>query len=117
MRQFFGMSQRGHLEEAVSGLKNPQFIMLLSNSDQFESHVKTLEKLFPKIPSIGCIGMSYAATIAEKGVGVIAFYDGVSASANVLEQVSVMPVKYIHRMEEDIQKINGTQKDTVCIDF
>ena len=52
MRQFFGMSQRGHLEEAVSGLKNPQFIMLLSNSDQFESHVKTLEKLFPKIPSI-----------------------------------------------------------------
>ena len=117
MKQFFGMSQRGHLEEAVSGLKNPQFIMLLSNSDQFESHVKTLEKLFPKIPSIGCIGMSYAATIAEKGVGVIAFYDGVSASANVLEQVSVMPVKYIHRMEEDIQKINGTQKDTVCIDF
>lgn len=117
MRQFFGISQRGHLEEAVSGLKNPQFIMLLSNNDQFEAHVKALEKLYPNVPSIGCIGMSYDTRIAEKGVGVIAFYDGVSARANVLEQVSLMPVKYIHRMEEDIQKVGGSGKDTVCIDF
>ena len=33
MRQFFAMSQRGDLAEAVSGLKNPQFIMLLSNNN------------------------------------------------------------------------------------
>lgn len=117
MRQFFGMSQSGNLEEALRGLKNPQFIMLLSNKDQFESHVKALEKIFPRIPSIGCIGMSYSTRIAEKGVGIIAFSDGVVASANVLEQVSVMPVKYIRRMEEDIQKVKGNERDTVCIDF
>lgn len=117
MRQFFGMSQSGNLEEALRGLKNPQFIILLSNKDQFESHVKALEKIFPRIPSIGCIGMSYSTRIAEKGVGIIAFSDGVVASANVLEQVSVMPVKYIRRMEEDIQKVKGNERDTVCIDF
>ena len=43
MRQFFGSSQRGDLAEAVRGLRNPQFIMLLSNNDQFESHVSALE--------------------------------------------------------------------------
>ena len=117
VRQFFGMSQHGNLEEAVSGLHNPQFIMLLSNDNQFEAHVKALEKLYPGVPSIGCIGMSYQTRIVENGVGVAAFYDGVSAAANVLEQVSVMPVKYIHRLEQDLQRVGSSGRDTVCIDF
>lgn len=111
------MSQRGDLADAVRGLSNPQFIMLLSNGEQFEAHVRELERLYPGIPSIGCIGMSYDIKIVEKGVGVIAFTDGVTAAANVLENVSVMPVKYINRLEEDVRKVNGSQKDTVCIDF
>lgn len=53
MKQFFGMSQGGNLQEAVRGLKDPQFIMLLSNSDQFEAHVKKLEELYPGVPKIG----------------------------------------------------------------
>ena len=61
--------------------------------------------------------MSYDTRIVEKGVGVIAFTDGITAAANVLENVSVMPVKYINRLEEDVRKVNGSQKDTVCIDF
>lgn len=117
MKQFFGMSQDGNLQEAVHGLSNPQLIMLLSNSDQFEEHVKKLEALYPNVPSIGCIGMSYDDRIVEKGVGIIAFYDGVTAAANVLEEASTMPVKYIERLEQDVKKVNGTQKDTICIDF
>lgn len=117
MQQFFGKSQSGNLSEAVNGLKSPQFIMLFSNDSQFETHVKALEKLYPNVPSIGCIGMGYNTGVIETGVSVIAFFGGVSATANVLEQVSVMPVKYIHRMEEDIVKVNASQQDTVCIDF
>ena len=117
MQQFFGMSQSRNLSEAVNGLKSPQFIMLFSNNPQFEAHVKELEKLYPNIPSIGCIGMGYHAKVVESGVSVIAFCGEISATANVLEQVSVMPVKYIHRLEEDIRKVNASQKDTVCIDF
>ncbi len=74
MRQFFGMSQSGNLQEAVRGLKSPQLIMLLSNNEQFEEHVKKLESLYPHVPSIGCIGMCYDTKVVEKGVGVIAFY-------------------------------------------
>jgi len=111
------MSQNGDLQEAVRGLKNPQLIMLLSNGDQFEKHVAELEKLFPKIPSIGCIGMSYDTRVVEKGVGIIAFLDGVAAAANVLEEVSTMPVKYIERLKQDVKTVNGSSRDTVCIDF
>ena len=116
MRQFFGMSQSGNLEEAVRGLKAPQLIMLMSNNEQFEDHVKKLESLFPGVPSIGCMGMCYDVRVVEKGVGVVAF-EGVSATANVLEEVSTMPVKYIHRLQEDVRKVGASREDTVCIDF
>ena len=111
------MSPHGNLEEAVQGLYNPQFIMLLSNTEQFEAHVQALERHFPGVPSIGCIGMSYQIDVVEHGVGVIAFFDGISAAANVLEQVSTMPVRYIHRLEQDMQAVGGNSRDTVCIDF
>ena len=117
MKQFYGMSPRGNLEEALQGLYSPQFIMLLSNADQFEDHVQALERRFPGIPSIGCIGMSYQIGVTEHGVGIIAFSDGVSAAANVLEQVSSMPVKYIQRLDRDVQTVGASGRDTVCIDF
>ncbi len=117
MKQFYGMSQKGDLREAVRGLENPGLIMLMSNGEQFAEHVEELEKLYPGVPSIGCIGMSYDTGVVEKGVGIVAFTQGVTAAANVLEQVSSMPVKYIQRMEQDVQKINASSKDTVCIDF
>ncbi len=117
MKQFYGMSQRGNLDEALNGLRNPEFIMLLSNDSQFEAHVKALEQHFPGVPSIGCIGMCYQAGVVENGVGIIAFTDGVTAAAGVLEEVSTMPVKYIQRMERDMQAVGGSGGDTVCIDF
>lgn len=117
MRQFFGKSQSGNLQEAVRGLSTPQFIMLLSNKGQFEAHVKKLEALYPHVPSIGCIGMSYDTQVVEKGVSVIAYYDGITAATNVLEEVSVMPVKYIERLKADVRRINSSKEDTVCIDF
>lgn len=117
VKQFFGMSQGGNIKEAIHGLSNPQLIMLLSNNEQFEAHVQELEQLYPRVPSIGCIGMSYDTKVVEKGVGIIAFYNGVTATANVLEEVSSMPVKYIKRLEQDIEKVGASQRDTICIDF
>ena len=117
MKQFFGSSQRGDLKEAVRGLQNPQLILLMSNQEQFETHVQELERLYPRVPSIGCIGMSYDTKIVEKGVGVVAFGEGVSAVANVLEQVSTMPVKYIERLQRDVRMVSASQKDTICLDF
>lgn len=117
MRQFYGKSQYGDLKEAVRGLSNPQFIMLFSTKELFEAHVQELEKLYPGVPSIGCIGMFYDTRVVENGVGVIAFSDGVRAAVNVLEEVSVMPVKYIDRLIQDVRKVNGSSEDTICIDL
>ena len=89
----------------------------MSNNNYFDEHVKELEKLYPGVPSIGCIGMCYDTGVVEEGVGVAAFTDGVRVSADVLEQVSTMPVKYIRRLEQSVREVGGTGRDTVCIDF
>lgn len=117
LKQFFGKSHSGDLNEAVRGLSKPQLIMLMSNKEQFEEHVKKLEALYPGVPSIGCIGMSYDTSVVEQGVGVLAFTDGIAAVADVLEEVTVMPVKYIERLERDVAKVDASQRDTICIDF
>lgn len=117
MKQLFGMSQSGNLKEAVKAFHNPKLLLLMSNNDQFEAHVKELEELFPSVPSIGCIGMSYDTKVVEKGVGVVAFCDGIEAIANVIEQVSTVPVKYIKRIEQDIKTLKASSNNTVCIDF
>lgn len=50
------MSQGGNLQEAVRGLKDPQFIMLLSNSDQFEAHVKSWRNCILVSPVLDVLG-------------------------------------------------------------
>ena len=58
MQESYGTSPSGNLKEAVRGISNPAFLILMSNAEQFETHVAELEELYPGVPSIGCIGMS-----------------------------------------------------------
>lgn len=111
------MSQRGDIKEAVKGIGKPQLLILMSNVEQFEKHVQELEELYPGVPSIGCIGMSYDTQVVEKGVGIAAFMDGVTVVTNVLEHASTMPARYIRRLEQDMKNISASSKNTVCIDL
>ena len=45
MKQYYGMSRRGNLDEALQGLYQPQFIMLFSNKDQFVHSVLSFHNL------------------------------------------------------------------------
>ena len=116
MRQMFGKSDTGDLKEAVRGITQPQALILFSTEDKLQEHAKELEQLFPGVPSIGCVAMSYDTGVCENGVSVTAF-DGVVAAAGVLEQVSEMPVKYISRLAKDLDKVKPGREDTVLIDL
>lgn len=117
MKQVFGVSMKGDLKEAVRGIKTPSLLLLMSNQDQFEEHVEQLEAEFPGVPSIGCINMSYDTRVVEKGVGVVAYTEGIAAAVNVLEQAFTMPVKYIQRLQKDLEQIGASPQNTVCINF
>lgn len=118
MKQQIGASPTGNLSEAVKGFVNPSLIILLSNENKFKEHVEELEQLYPGIPSIGCVCTSYTKSLTiENGITVIAFSDCVSVAANVILELSSIPVKYISRMEEDIKKVKAESQNTICIDL
>ena len=117
MKQFFGMSTSGNLSEAVKGLSNPKGLILFSSEANFERHVRELESMFPRVPSIGCIAMSYSTELCESGVSVTAFTEGVDIAANVIENVSTKPAAQIKKLDEDIRKVRPGRENTVVIDF
>ena len=99
MKQIYRADKGGNLTQALSEITAPKLLLLMSNNEQFEQHVEELERYFPGVPSIGCIGGSYGGqtVVADKGVAVIAMEGNLSVVTNVLEQASTMPVKYIGR--------------------
>ena len=117
MKIFYGMSDRGDLQEALRGLSAPKLIIMMSNGDAFERHVEELEAAFPGVPSIGCIAMGYHQKVVEKGVAIVGFTEGLAARANVLESVSIMPALHIERLETDIRELSPGREDTAIIDF
>ena len=52
MKESYGTSSSGNLKEAVRGLGNPAFLILMSNAEQLEAHAAELEELYPGVPSI-----------------------------------------------------------------
>ncbi len=117
MKQLFGMSKSGNLSEAVRGISNPKGLILFTSEENLERHVQELEKLFPGVPSIGCIAMSYDTSVCETGVSVTAFTEGVEVAANVLPNVSVKPAEHIKRLSDDISKVRPDRDNTVVIDL
>ncbi|MFR2012474.1 MAG: hypothetical protein ACLS49_13395, partial [Christensenellales bacterium] len=107
MNQFIGKSLSGSLKEAVNGLNEPKFIILFSKDENFEKNVRELEKLYPKVPSIGCVGTSYTGDIYNgDGCSVVAFTGDVEAVTGVLTAIGDTPVLKIRELDEKMRKIN-----------
>lgn len=118
MNQFIGKSLSGSLKEAVNGLNEPKFIILFSKDENFEKNVRELEKLYPKVPSIGCVGTSYTGDIYNgDGCSVVAFTGDVEAVTGVLTAIGDTPVLKIRELDEKMRKINAESDNTVCIDL
>ena len=118
MKQIYGVSVSGNMEEAIRGISNPSALVFATTAENLEKHAKELEEAFPGVPSIGGVGQGYGdAKTNDNGVTVIALSDGIKATANVIEELSVMPVKYIRRVEDDLEKVSAQSDNTVCFDF
>ena len=109
-------SNSGNLREAVSGINNPDLLVMISNKSQFEQHVKELAELYPNVPSIATTGHFYDSQVKEGGVGIAAFF-GVKAEAGVLRYVSTMPVADIAGLKDCVRKVGAGASDTVCINL
>ncbi len=116
MKQIYGKSDSGNIKEALRGINAPDALIIISNGEQFEQHVKEIHELYPDVPCIGGTGHFYGNTIKEGGVGIIALA-GVKAVAGVMRNVSTMPMHDIGSFQDNMRSVGASSKDTVCIDI
>lgn len=117
MKMFYGKNPQCNVSDAVRGLSSPRLIVFTCSEDGFDKAVADIEKAYPGVPSIGCVGMGYDSAIQEKGVSVMAFSEGVTVATGVLEGVSTMPARHIARLEKDLEKVRPGKDNTAIIDF
>ncbi len=117
MKTFNGKNPQGSVAEAVKGLVSPKLIFMMSTADKFDKNVETLEKLYPGVPSIGCIAKGYDTSVVENGVLITAIIEGATIATGVLENVSKTPARYIKRLISDVESVRPGKENTAIIDF
>ena len=109
MKVIYGSSKNGDASEALKNVKSPEALFFtVASEDMLEDTAREIEKRFPGVPSIGGVGQAYIdKQFFDSGITVIAMSDHIKVVANVLEQASVMPMKYIKRLEDAVKAVGG----------
>lgn len=119
MKLSYGSSKKGDVSEALRTISEPAALFFSVAKEEMLAHAATeIEKIFPGVPSIGGVGQSYIGKqFFDEGITVIAMKDNIKVVADVLEQASVMPIKYIRRLENAVRAVNGERGKTACFDI
>ncbi len=114
-----GSSKKGDVAEALKDIREPAALFfIVASEDMLANAAKEIEKTFPGVASIGGVGHGYMdRQFADVGITVIAMRENIKVVADVLEQASVMPVKYIRRLEDAVKAVGGERGKTACFDI
>lgn len=109
---------REAIVEATSGLVSPKLILYFSDVPHFEKYTKGIKDKFKDSIIIGattyagfCKDGAYKNTLV-----VIGIEDGIECYANVLEEADKYPLKYVHRIEECVNKFQDVS-NAVCFEI
>lgn len=119
MKFAYGSSKTGNVAEAVKNITSPAALFFsVASEDMLERTAAEIEKAFPGVASIGGVGQAYTdKQFFDAGITVIAMREDIRVAADVLEQASVMPVKYIRRLENAVKAVGGEKGKTACFDI
>ncbi len=119
MKITYGSSKKGNVSEALKNITEPAALLFsVANEDMLERAAKEIEKAFPGVASIGGVGQAYIdKEFFDVGITVIAMKEDIKVVADVLEEASVMPIKYIRRLEHAIRAVDGERRKTACFDI
>lgn len=119
MKLVHGSSRTGNVAEALANIKEPAALFFsVASEDMLERTAAEIEKAFPGVASIGGVGQAYMdKQFYDAGVTVIAMKENIKVAADVLEQASVMPIKYIKRLENALHAVGGEKGKTACFDI
>lgn len=118
MKFVYGSSKNGNIAEAVEGISEPSALFfIVAGEEMLEKAAEEIENHFPGVASIGAVGFAYAQSQSfDTGVVVIALKQDILVAADVLEEASVMPVKYIKRLVTAFERVEAQEGNTACFD-
>ena len=119
MKFAYGSSRTGNVAEALKNIVAPAALFFSVASEYLLAPAAAeIEKAFPGVASIGGVGQAYIdKQFFDAGITVTAMKDDIKVVADVLEQASVMPVKYIRRLENAVKAVGGEKGRTACFDI
>lgn len=119
MKLTYGSSRKGNVSEALKSITEPAALLFsVAHEDMLEHAANEIEKIFPGVASIGGVGQAYIdEQFFDTGVTVIAMKENIRVAADVLEQASLMPIKYIRRLENAVKAVDGERGKTACFDI
>ena len=119
MKFVFGHSKSGSVTEALQTVKSPEAILfIVSDEKQLSDAAAQIERAFPGVPCIGGVGQSYAGkTNVDQGISVIGMKEQIRVCADVLEEASRVPAKYIRRLENAFSAVGAQAGNTACFDL
>lgn len=121
MRGFVGTSLsddiNNAIEQATSGLRNADLIILLAPFSKAEAAATLLAEKYPTVPILGTCGASIAkATISDNQLVVIGFA-GVTVSCGLIDNIKKSPLTSIKEFEDNLKSINPDSSNTICMEF
>ncbi len=119
MKLAYGSRKNGDVLEALKNITEPAALFFsVASEDMLEHAANEIERVFPGVASIGGVGQAYIGRqFFDAGITVIAMKENIKVVADVLEQASVMPIKYIRRLETAIIAVGGERGRTACFDI
>ena len=119
MKFVYGSSKTGSVSEALKNVREPSALFFsVASEDMLGRVALEIEKAFPGVASIGGVGQAYIdREFFDTGITVIAMKGTIRVVADVLEEASVMPIKYIRRLENAVREVGGEPGKTACFDI
>ena len=105
-------------EKIFSQNCSPKIIIFFSDHDDLWYYAKQLKETFPEATSIGastCINFCTEG-YSEKGLSVMAIYNGVECSSGLIFEVSRHPKNYVQHIREALKSLTSTD-NTCCLEF
>lgn len=121
MKGFVGIGRSDQIEtaikEATKGLKKADCLILIAPFSKAEQAAALLFEKYPNTPMIGTSGEAIAKnTVLSNNIVVIGFA-GVEVYTGLIEQVRTSPAKSLANFEENMQRIDSGDCDTICLEF
>ena len=106
------------LDEALAKVNNPQMLLFFVDSPEVPYVTERLYELFPGITTMGTMGRCFTNDgYGQHQVYLLEFDYEMRIRCGVMGHISECPVLYIHDFISDLQAVEGTSEDTVCLEM